>query len=71
MTGLVTNRKEIGAGLDQIRYAGVLEAVELVLGREPQILLQMVGPEVSEMLSRMVCRSRTKAGTKKIPVSGA
>ena len=23
MTGLVTNRKEIGAGLDQIRYAGV------------------------------------------------
>ena len=42
MTGLVTNRKEIGAGLDQIRYAGVLEAVELVLGRELQILLQMV-----------------------------
>lgn len=70
MTGLVTNRKKIGAGLDQIRYAGVLEAVELVLGREPQILLQMVGPEVSEMLSRMVCRSRTKAGTEKIPVSG-
>jgi hypothetical protein len=71
MTGLVTNRKEIGASLDQIRYAGVLEAVELVLGREPQILLQMVGPEVSEMFRRMVFRPRTKAGTKKIPVSGA
>ena len=70
MTGLVTNRKEIGAGLDQIRYAGVLEAVELVLGREFQILFQMVCSEITEMLSRMVFGTRAKSGTEKIPISG-
>ena len=70
MTGLVTNRKEIGADLDQIRYAGVLEAVELVLGREFQILFQIVCPEITEMLSRMVFGTRAKSGTEKIPISG-
>lgn len=70
VAGLVTDGKEVGARLDQIRDAGVLEAVELILGREFQILFQMVCPEITEMLSRMVFGTRAKSGTEKIPISG-
>lgn len=70
VTGLVSYGEQVGVGPDQVCDAGVLQLIELVLGRQSQSLFHLQCPEVPEMLGRMELRTGDETVTEQEPVSG-